>query len=86
MPLGTFLQLLKYTVSDQPTVDNWEVSRRRHVAVAVGCLHFNGTSLHVCLLVANFADERGQTDRQKDRQTDRKTDRQRDIHTDRETD
>ena len=56
------------------------------MAVAVGCWHFNGTSLHVCLLVAYCADERGQTDRQKDRQTDRETDRQRDIHTDRETD
>ena len=42
--------------------------------------------LHVRLLVANCADERGQTDRQKDRQTDRQTDRQRDILTDRQTD
>ena len=42
--------------------------------------------LHVCLLVANCADERRQTDRQKDRQTDRQTDRQRDIQTDRPTD
>ena len=41
-------------------------------------------SLHVCLLVANSADERGQTDRQKDRQTDRQTARQRDILTDRQ--
>ena len=38
-----------------------------------------GDSLHVRLLVANRADERGQTDGQKDIQTDRKTDRQRDI-------
>ena len=43
-------------------------------------------SLHVCLLVANCADEHGQTDRQKDIQTDRHTDRQRDIQTDRQTD
>ena len=43
-------------------------------------------SLHVRLLVANCADERGQTDRQKDIQTDRQTDRQRDIQTDRQTD
>ena len=42
--------------------------------------------LHVCLLVANCADERGQADRKKDRQTDRQTDRQRDILTDRQTD
>ena len=42
--------------------------------------------LHVRLLVANCADERGQTDRQKDIQTDRQTDRQRDIQTDRQTD
>ena len=42
--------------------------------------------LHVRLLVANCADERGQTERQKDIQTDRKTDRQRDIQTDRLTD
>ena len=44
------------------------------------------TALHVRLLVDNCADERGQTDRQKDRQTDRPTDRQRDIQTDRQTD
>ena len=37
-------------------------------------------------LVANCADERGQTDKQKDRRTDRKTDRQRDIQTDIQTD
>ena len=43
-------------------------------------------ALHVRLLVANCADERGQTDRQKDIQTDRQTDRQRDIQTDRQTD
>ena len=43
-------------------------------------------ALHVRLLVANRADERGQTDRQKDIQTDRQTDRQRDIQTDRQTD
>ena len=43
-------------------------------------------TLHVRLLVANCADERGQTDRQKDIQTDRQTDRQRDIQTDRQTD
>jgi hypothetical protein len=41
--------------------------------------------LHVRLLVANCADERGQTDRQKDIQTDSQTDRQRDILTDRRT-
>ena len=44
------------------------------------------TPLHVRLLVANCADERGQTDRQKNIQTDRQTDRQRDIQTDRQTD
>ena len=44
------------------------------------------TALHVCLLVAKCADERGQTDRQKDIQTDRQTDRQREIQTDRQTD
>ena len=44
------------------------------------------TSLNACLLVANCADERGQTDRQKDKQTDRQTDRQTDIHKYRETD
>ena len=44
------------------------------------------TTLHVRLLVANCADERGQTDRQKNIQTDRQTDRQRDIQTDRPTD
>ena len=42
-------------------------------------------TLHVRLLVANCADERGQTDRQKNIQTDRQTDRQRDIQTDRQT-
>ena len=46
----------------------------------------NFLPLHVRLLVANCADERGQTDRQKDRQTNRQTDRQRDIETDRQTD
>ena len=34
-------------------------------------------ALHVRLLVANCADERGQTDRQKDIQTDRQTDKHR---------
>ena len=43
-------------------------------------------ALHVRLLVANCADEREQTDRQKDIQTDRQTDRQRDIQTDGLTD
>ena len=43
-------------------------------------------TLHVRLLGANCADERGQTDRQKDIQIDRQTDRQRDIQTDRPTD
>ena len=43
-------------------------------------------SLHVRLLVANCADELGQTDRQKDRRTERQTDRQRDIQTNRLTD
>ena len=37
------------------------------------------SALHVCLLVANFADERGQTERKKDIQTDRETDRQRAV-------
>ena len=45
-----------------------------------------GLSLHVCLLLANCADERGLIDRQKDRRTDRQKDRQRDILTDRQTD
>ena len=42
-------------------------------------------ALHVRLLVANCADERGQTNRQKDKRTDRQTDRQRDIQTDIQT-
>ena len=51
-------------------------------------VHFNFPllTLHVRLLVANCADERGQIDRHKDRQTDRQTDRQRDIHTESQTD
>ena len=43
------------------------------------------STLHVRLLVANYDDERGQTDRQKHIQTDSQTDRQRDIQTDRQT-
>ena len=43
--------------------------------------HLFTQALHVRLLVANCADEREQTDRQKDRQTDRQIDRQRDIKT-----
>ena len=39
-----FQRLLKRAVLDQPTVDSGGVSRGRSVAVAVGCLHFNGTS------------------------------------------
>ena len=45
-----------------------------------------GQTLHVCLLVAKCAGERGQTDRQKDKQTDRQTDRQRDVQTNRQID
>ena len=30
-------------VLDQPSLDSGGVSRQRSVAVAVGCLHFNGT-------------------------------------------
>ena len=52
------------------------------VQVSLGWIREGCTSLHVRLLVANCADERGQTDRQKDRQTDRQTDWQRDIQTD----
>ena len=39
------LRLLKRTALDQPTVDNGGVSKRRSVAVAVGCWHFDGTSM-----------------------------------------
>ena len=47
----------------------------------------NYCPLHVRLLVANCADERGQTDRQKGRQTDRQTDsRETYRQTDRKTD
>ena len=45
-----------------------------------------GNTLHVCLLLANCANERRQTDRQNDTQTDRQTDRQRDMQTNRQTD
>ena len=37
-------RLLICSVLDQSTVDSGRVSRGRSVAVAVGCLHFNGTS------------------------------------------
>ena len=37
-------RLLKCAGLDQPTVDSGGVTRGRSVAVAVGCLHFNGTS------------------------------------------
>ena len=57
-----------------------------HLTVEFTILYFTLYALHVRLLVANCADERGQTDRQKDIQTDRQTDRQRDIQTDRQTD
>ena len=49
-------------------------------------LFFAGTALHVRLLVAYCANERGQTDRQKDIQTNRQTDRQRDKQRDRQID
>ena len=39
------LRLLKRTVLDQPTVDNGGVSRERSVAAAVGCWHFNSSSI-----------------------------------------
>ena len=42
--LHYFPRLLKRAVLDQPFVDMDGVSRGRFVAVAVGCLHFNGTS------------------------------------------
>ena len=51
--------------------------RRSHFPEGTGCM-----SLHVCLLVANCANELGQTDRQKEIQTDS----QRDIQADRQTD
>ena len=57
------------------------LKRLKHVRRKMSC-----STLHARLLVANCADERGQTDRQKDIQTDRQTDRQRDIQTDRQTD
>ena len=53
------LRLFKRVVFDQPTVDNWGVSRGRSVAVAVGRWpfalqwHFNGTSLTLPLHLQN---------------------------------
>ena len=62
------------------------MSKYPYMDICVMFLFIRSVALHVCLLVANCADERGQTDRQKYIQTDRQTDRQRDIQTDRQTD
>ena len=42
-----FLRLLKLAVldPDQPSADSGEVTRQRYVDVAVGCRHFNSTSM-----------------------------------------
>ena len=40
-----FTEIVKTHGLDQPTVDNGGVSRGRSVAMAVGCWHFNVTSM-----------------------------------------
>ena len=42
---GYFLGGIKHTDLDQPTIVNGGVSRGRSVAVAVGCVYVNGTSI-----------------------------------------
>ena len=63
----------------------WQLPNRAFHTKKKFCCCETPSSLHVRLLVANCADDCGQTDRQKDIQTDRQTDRQRDIQTDRQT-